>query len=874
MQSNRVSAPALIATATMTLAACGGGGGGDAAQMPAPAPTSVTPATPVEPSRPGAPTVTFPSLSQPAQIDASNAKAIAAGAWVAAAPTDLLPRFLPALALFESGRLEQTRAGFEGGTVTFRTNAQRSWISLDFTDYRHGEVTFNGRAVTTGGFATSFIPYDVTVELTNLSVQVGASAMNLTGTVHQVLVDNTAWSFHLNTTSNLVAEGAGSVKTWLQNVVVERTRPTAHAYEQTYAGRVHVDDNGYVDASTDAPHAFVSNEMFPDRGGALRLTGANTSVGLVPLTPDYVAVVLDDGGDGTDDRFVREHWADLLSGTIPADTHSGAIANAGGGQVVTVGEETPLDALLSHDGDRSFLRTEWTLTVKPVGSTTALDLSKPLTPTFTPDLPGYYAFRVRAIDPDGEEAHDTVRYLATAQPEPVRYHVLMRLDRPHPVAAGQIVGLDAGMSRRAALNLDFGPEPVSHSFSLSSPFGSTAALTAITAPTSTFTPDKPGFYRVTVANNPAYPATNTKHIGVDTGIQYDEAVHLETGGRLYAEPILVDLDLDSDIDIASIGVIPATLEWAIRIFRNNGSGHFVEGPGFVLGTSVEQLLVGDIDGDGTPDLAALDEDTLHVVYRAALPSAQARQFPLSRGVTCSSISLFGTIIDANGNGVDDVLITDACEQRVTIWSHTTGGTLTVSRQQSIPALIGYPTVFGDLNHDARPDFVVPREPSFPTDPDALDVYTQKSNGDFQLSTTIETERAGFAIGEASGDTLPDLITARAPHLKVFRQTAGGTLLHTAVTHDTNSSFVSLPRFADINGDGMTDVAMTARADALVLGLQQSNGSFTFFELPEDLMQGSSNDFAFGDIDGNGILDIVRSRLSFEGAGASVRLGVP
>jgi hypothetical protein len=434
------------------------------------------------------------------------------------------------------------------------------------------------------------------------------------------------------------------------------------------------------------------------------------------------------------------------------------------------------------------------------------------------------------------------------------------------------VSLDAGMSRRGAFNT-LGPLPVLHSYRLRSPFGSAAALTAVSSPTSTFVPDLPGFYQVNVANNGTYPSQNVKHIGIGTGLQYDEAVHLETGGRLHYDPVLTDLDADGDTDFVVSGADRVTLARAIRVFLNTGGGFFTERQSFAFDDGAERILHGDLDGNGIVDLAAVGERTLFVVYNAATSSASTRQFALSRGVACTTISLFAEVTDANGDGDDDVLVVDACDHRVSIWTHTTGTTLVMSHQQTIANLIGYPIVFGDLNHDTRPDFVLPYAPGYPT-PDAYVVYAQQSNHDFQVSATIETDLWTFSIGDASGDGLPDLVTSYAPNIRVFRQAAGGSLLTTPVVYDARSSFLPSPRFTDMNGDGLTDIVLTARADAMLLGLKQQNGSFTFLELPEDLLQGSGSNFALGDLDGNGIVDILRLRESFNDFGASVRFGVP
>ena len=127
----------------------------------------------------------------------------------------------------------------------------------------------------------------------------------------------------------------------------------------------------------------------------MRVRGANGSAGLVALNREYAAVLLDDDADGVDDRFSRLSWERLLSHAPRTNTGSSAVANAGAKRMIAIGEAVELDGLLSHDADASFLTVDWTLAIKPVGSAAALDFAKPLTPSFTPDLPGYYMFTLK-----------------------------------------------------------------------------------------------------------------------------------------------------------------------------------------------------------------------------------------------------------------------------------------------------------------------------------------------------------------------------------------------------------------------------------------------------------------------------------------------
>jgi hypothetical protein len=74
---------------------------------------------------------------------------------------------------------------------------------------------------------------------------------------------------------------------------------------------------------------------------------------------------------------------------------------------------------------------------------------------------------------------------------------------------------------------------------------------------------------------------------------------------------VADLDADNDLDI----VIPGRYEGDSLVYMNDGKGNFGETRQFGLGPDdPTSVAVGDVDGDGDPDIVTANWEQLHVVY--------------------------------------------------------------------------------------------------------------------------------------------------------------------------------------------------------------------------------------------------------------------
>ena len=135
------------------------------------------------------------------------------------------------------------------------------------------------------------------------------------------------------------------------------------------------------------------------------LLGADSS------TPSFAA---DANGDYVVQLIVNDGLADSEADTVLISTiNSAPVANAGPDQTVRPGDTVTLDGNASSDSDNDPLSFDWALTVRPDGSSAALDLDNYPIVQFTADLAGLYVAQL--IVNDGRVASDPDTAQVTAR---------------------------------------------------------------------------------------------------------------------------------------------------------------------------------------------------------------------------------------------------------------------------------------------------------------------------------------------------------------------------------------------------------------------------------------------------------------------------
>jgi hypothetical protein len=247
---------------------------------------------------------------------------------------------------------------------------------------------------------------------------------------------------------------------------------------------------------------------------------------------------------------------------------------------------------------------------------------------------------------------------------------------------------------------------------------------------------------------------------------------------------------------------------------------------FATGKTPISVSIGDLNGDGRPDLAianaGLNVNSVSVLLNTTAPGATtpsyASQATFATGVTPNSVA----IGDLNGDGKPDLAIANGSSDSVSVLVNTTapGATTPSYANQATFATGDTPrsVSIGDFNGDGKPDLAVANMSS--NSSNSVSVLLNATllgppSGAISPQSTFATGSGSFSVsmGDLNGDGKPDLAIANAISNSV------SVLLNTTAPGATAPSYASQATFAtgtrpysvsigDLNGDGKPDLAIT------------------------------------------------------------------
>jgi hypothetical protein len=284
------------------------------------------------------------------------------------------------------------------------------------------------------------------------------------------------------------------------------------------------------------------------------------------------------------------------------------------------------------------------------------------------------------------------------------------------------------------------------------------------------------------------------------------------------------------------------------------------------GSCAVSTAIGDLDGDGKPDVVTVNGDqTISVFIGKADGTLRARRDYLASGAPVGA-----AVADLNGDGHADVAVADT-GGFATVFLNTGDGTLGPKRDYSAGA--GSASIAaGDVDGDGSTDLVTAGS-------GGVSVLHNNGNGSFGASENYPSGGASVALGDLNGDGKLDVVTGdggQPAGVSVLLNTGDGSFQTARPYAADGAMSVAL---GDLNGDGKVDVATANGGPGVSVLLNAGDGTLRrrrIYEVlhPANMYGGVPQSITIADLNGDHRADLATANfdrhvsvLLNDGAGA-------
>ncbi|HEY9167078.1 MAG TPA: FG-GAP-like repeat-containing protein [Candidatus Kryptonia bacterium] len=273
--------------------------------------------------------------------------------------------------------------------------------------------------------------------------------------------------------------------------------------------------------------------------------------------------------------------------------------------------------------------------------------------------------------------------------------------------------------------------------------------------------------------------------------------------------------------------------------------------------------ISDLDGDGRPDLLLVSNSSGVISFYPNTTWSGNTSFAVEIDSSTGTLPEGLAVADLDGDGKPDVAVVNNLSRTISVYRNTSvSGTISFAARLDFPIAINPSRIaIGDIDGDGKPDLVVTTGP-----PDSLMVYRNTSSaGNITFAPAVSfptgSQPASIAISDLDGDGKPDLAVANggSKAVSIYRNMSTPGSISFAAKWDlsTESNLIDLV-VADMDGDGRPDIAVpNMNTNTVSVFRNTSTVGNISFSSSGDLVAGSQPLLlGVGDLDGDGRADLV------------------
>jgi hypothetical protein len=331
--------------------------------------------------------------------------------------------------------------------------------------------------------------------------------------------------------------------------------------------------------------------------------------------------------------------------------------------------------------------------------------------------------------------------------------------------------------------------------------------------------------------------------------------------------VMGDITGDGRPDI----VVSNTTDNTVSVFAGLGNGSFGTRANYAAGTSPLGLVLGDVNSDGRLDVLVgnTTTNTVSVLLASGSGLGAATAYPTT------NVPGLVALGDVNGDGLLDLVVSNAGNATSTIGNTVSvypnlGGGIFGIRTDFVTGNEPNGVAVGDLNNDGRLDIVTSNLSS-----NTASVLLGTGTGSFAPKVDYATATTPFyvALGDLNADSRLDIVTGNnsVNGVSVLLSSAATGSAYNAHTDYATGTMPQDVDLGDVNGDGRLDI-VTANQGTNNASVLLATGPGTFGPKTDFATGTGTASTALADVNGDGRLDL--AAMNSAANTVSILLGVP